>query len=761
MDSRGLVERRKEVIDDKSLEAWQIPEALSRVTDEFLADLYEKEIRLDTDVALVALGGYGRSELCPSSDLDLMLVHKHQEDIDSLADRIWYPLWDEGFKLGHSVRSLEQTLRLAADDLETATSLLNARIVAGDRALVDDLLTRNEKQWAEYGPDRLEELARNVTRRHLLAGEVAFLLEPDLKEGRGGLRDVHAIDWAARAGVEVPTHDHDRLADAYRVLLEARVELHRISAKRGDILLLEEQDSVAESLGDHDADVLMGRVATASRTIAYLSDETWRHIDRDLADELSVEIDVAGLSLFDNELVIVGDPSADPLLVLHAAVTAMRSGLPLARQSLRLLAERQSDLPDPWPQGARDLFVELLSGGHRAIPVIESLDYFEVWTHLLPEWTPNRSRPQRNVYHRFTVDRHLLETVAEAARLTQRVRRPDLLLVAALLHDIGKGYPGDHTEVGVRLVGPIASRCGFSASDAEVLSRLVEHHLLLPDVATRRDLEDTQTIRVVAEKVETVEFLELLAALTEADSIATGPTAWGEWKAHLVETLAVLVTDYISSDGSTRRKRRSFVTQQLESLMAEGETVVQGSGDTVTIVAPDRAGTFSRAAGALALRGLDVLQADAYSSEAGMAVSQFRVAEPDTPVDWERVTEDVYQCLDGHLAIDSRISERARVYRRRTALSAKPVPTKVIFDVESATDATIIEVRTEDHIGVLYHLTRALTEMGLDIRSAKIQTIANEVVDTFYVTSANGPALSESHCREIETALLHSLTRVD
>ena len=191
--------------------------------------------------------------------------------------------------------------------------------------------------------------------------------------------------------------------------------------------------------------------------------------------------------------------------------------------------------------------------------------------------------------------------------MTQRVRRPDLLLVAALLHDIGKGYPGDHTEVGVRLVGPIASRCGFSASDAEVLSRLVEHHLLLPDVATRRDLEDTQTIRGVAEKVETVEFLELLAALTEADSIATGPTAWGEWKAHLVETLAALVTDYISSDGSTRRKRRSFVTQQLESLMAEGETVVQGAGDTVTIVAPDRAGTFSRAAGALALRGLDSL----------------------------------------------------------------------------------------------------------------------------------------------------------
>ena len=263
------------------------------------------------------------------------------------------------------------------------------------------------------------------------------------------------------------------------------------------------------------------------------------------------------------------------------------------------------------------------------------------------------------------------------------------------------------------------------------------------------------------EKVKTVEFLELLAALTEADSIATGPTAWGDWKAHLVETLAEATSDFISSDGSTHRRRRSFVTEELEALMAEEETVVQGSGDTVTIVAHDRAGIFSRAAGALALRGLDVLQADAYSSDAGMAVSQFRVVVPDTPVDWDRVIDDVYQCLQGHLAIDARIAERARVYRRRTALAAKKVGTSVVFDVESATDATIIEVRTEDHIGVLYHLTRAIAEMGLDIRSAKIQTISNEVVDAFYVTGSDGPALGDLHRREIEAALRYSLKKVE
>jgi len=761
MSESSLVRRREKVIGDQGLAAREIPKALSDITDEFLFDLYVREVRDGDGLALVALGGYGRAELAPSSDLDLMLIHQDRDDVDSLADRIWYPLWDEGFKLGHSVRSVEQTLRLASTDLETATSLLNARLVAGDSTLLEELLTRNEQQWVTHGLDRLDELARNVNRRHRLSGEVAFLLEPDLKEGRGGLRDVHAIDWAVRAGIEVLTHDHERLAEAYQILLEARVELHRISGKRGDVLLLEEQDSVAAALGDDDADVLMGRVAAAARTVAYLSDETWRHIDRESTEETSVEIEVAGLTVADNEIVVLGDPSTDPLLVLHAAVQAMYSGLPLARESLGLFAERQADLPDPWPQGARDLFVELLKGGHRAIPVIESLDYFEVWTHLLPEWTPNRSRPQRNVYHRFTVDRHLLETVAEAARLTHRVRRPDLLLVAALLHDVGKGYPGDHTEVGMRLIGPIASRCGFPKEDAEVLSRLVEHHLLLPDIATRRDLEDLQTIRTVAEKVQTVEFLELLAALTEADSIATGPTAWGDWKAHLVETLAEGTADFISTDGSTRRKRRSFITDQLEGLMAEEETVVQGSGDTVTIVAPDRAGIFSRAAGALALRGLDVLQADAYSSDAGMAISQFRVAEPDTPVDWERVTDDIHQCLHGHLAIDARIAERARVYRRRTALAAKPVGTSVIFDIESATDATIIEVRTEDHIGVLYHLTRTLAEMGLDIRSAKIQTISNEVVDTFYVTSSDGPTLDDLHRREIEAALRHSLMRVE
>jgi [protein-PII] uridylyltransferase len=637
---------------------------------------------------------------------------------------------------------------------------LSVRMIVGDGALVGELRREVLRQWRS-DPSQLQDLVRSVARRHRSVGEVAFLLEPDLKEGRGGLRDVHALRWGALAGVELDPGDEEWLESAYRTLLTARVELHRRTGKRGDVLLLEEQDAVAEALGEPDADVLMAHVAAAARAISYLSDETWRRVTRRRDDDVPEDLAVSGLAIRDGAIRVTGDPASDPMLVLHTAVQAARHGLPIDRVSLTRLRDRQPQLPDPWPQGARELFVELLRQGHRAIPVIESLDFFDVWVRLLPEWAPNRSRPQRNVYHRFTVDRHLLETAAEAARLTQRVGRPDLLVVGALLHDIGKGYPGDHTEVGMRLVGPIVRRCGFSEEDVATVQGLVEHHLLLPDVATRRDLEDDQTLAAVADAVGDVAFLELLAALTEADSLATGPTAWGGWKSQLVTTLTEATAHYLSGDSGGRPVRRSLLTEHIEELMSTGEMHVEGEGDSLTVVAPDQAGVFSRAAGALALRGLDVLQADAYSSSAGMAVAVFRVAEPDAPIDWVRLTDDVRRALKGYLAIDARIAERARVYRRRSALAAEAAETSVVFDTRSATDATIVEVRTADHVGVLYQVTRILAEMGLDIRYAKIQTMGHEVIDAFYVTGPDGPILDDLHQREIDLALRHGLSLME
>ncbi|WP_419842255.1 [protein-PII] uridylyltransferase [Candidatus Poriferisodalis sp.] len=719
-----------------------------------------KAVMAGAGVALVAVGGYGRGELCPGSDIDLLLVH---DDIDtgSFADRIWYPIWDEKLKLGHAVRSLAATLELAASDIDTATAIADARHLAGDELLTERLINGVKADWRDNATQRLEALQRAVRRRHSRNGEVAFLLEPDLKAGRGGLRDAHAIRWARLAGAQLPSADTERLDAAYRTLLRIRTELHRTVGWRSDVLSADDQDGVAERLGAADADALMAEVAAAGRIVAFLSDQLWSSVARQQAERVVPEVDVAGLSVRDGELVIDGDPATDVVLVLHAAVQSARGNVPISRASLDKLSQRQAQFPDPWPQGARSLFVELLRCGHKAVGVIETLDYFDVWTRVLPEWAPNRHRPQRSRYHRFTVDRHLLEAVAEAARLTHRVARPDLLLMGALLHDLGKGYPGDHTQAGMRLAGPIARRCGWRPDDADTLVRLVQHHLLLTDVATRRDLDDPLTVATVARAVQTSEFLELLAAMTEADCLATGPMAWGDWTASLVTTLVELTAEHLSGADPApslhHRLHRRLLTEEVMELMAAGDTAMRVDNDVLTVVAPDERGLFSRAAGVLALRGLDVLQADAYSSPAGMAVSSFRIVPPETPVDWERVVFDVRRSLRGHLALEARIAERARVYRRRRALAATRAATSVTFDAASATGATIVEVRTEDHIGVLYKLTRVLAEMGLDIRSAKIQTLANEVVDSFYVVGPDGPVIEEAHQREVELALRHAL----
>ena len=760
--------RRTALLARTDIDAVDLPAALSDLTDEWLIERFTSEVkasgRSDIEgVALVAVGGYGRSELCPGSDIDLLLLHD-EVDTGDLADRLWYPIWDEKLKLGHAVRSVEQALELAASDIDTATALSSARHLAGDAGLTERLLAGVRDDWQINAAQRLDQLERAVSRRHHLGGEVAFLLEPDLKTGRGGVRDVHAIGWASSAGVELLPADQERLAEAYQTLLRARVELHRTTGLRSDVLSADDQDAVAERYGSADADAFMADIARAGRVVAFLSDQLWSRAVRLAAassvepPQPDIEVGIAGLSADDGELVIDGDPATDVLLVLHAAVQSARNSIPLSRASLAKLAERQPTFPEPWPHGARDLFIELLSYGRRAIGVIESLDFFDVWTRLLPEWAPNRNRPQRSRYHRFTVDRHLLEAVAEAARFTHRVSRPDLLLMGALLHDIGKGYPGDHTQAGMRLAGPIARRCGWNAADADTLVRLVQHHLLLTDVATRRDLGDPLTVTTVARATGTEEFLELLAVMTEADCTATGPMAWGDWTASLVSSLVEMTAEHLSGSDPAPTRHRRLLTDEVVELMAAGETALRVDGNMLTVVAPDERGLFSRAAGVLALRGLDVLQADAYSSPAGMAVSSFWIVPPDAPVDWDRVIYDVRRSLRGHLALEARIAERARVYRRRRALSATRAATKITFDAESATSATIVEVRTEDHIGVLYKVTRVLAEMGLDIRSAKIQTLANEVVDSFYVVGPDGPIIDPAHQREVELALRHVLT---
>jgi [protein-PII] uridylyltransferase len=769
---------RAALIVDAARRGAELCAALSKATDEWLTTIATAAFNnADAPVALVAVGGYGRAELCPASDLDLVVVHQPSPGIDQIAEAIWYPIWDSGLKLGHAVLTLNDAKRLSADEMDSATSFLSTRLIVGDAALAEAFAQQAAAAWRGRRSGWLQRLGARTAERHDNVGEVAFLLEPDLKEGRGGLRDVHALGWAEQAGLELGSDDRMALASAYATLLDVRVELHRSTDRRGDVLRLDDQDVVAQRTGHASADDLMASVASAARTISWIGSEAWWRIGAEHEGSLPSDRSLApGISLRNGEVQLAEsrDPATDPEAALRLACAAARCGAPIGRATLNRLSEATPVFPDPWPAGAVDELVALLLEGHRAIAPLEALDQVGVLVRVLPEWQAVRNKPQRNAYHRFTVDRHLWEAIANAADLvvSRRISRPDLLVLGALLHDLGKGLPGDHTDRGVELAERIGPRLGFGPQDAGVLVALVRHHLLLPDVATRRDLSDDATITSVAAAVETPLVLELLHALTEADSLATGPSAWGSWKAELVGLLVDRVGHVLGGGDVSEVTWRLFPSDEVLGLMAAGHTAVIPHVDRIVTVAPDRPGLFGRVAGVISIHGLDVLAAEAYSDDVAvssppssgsgggvvtMAANEFRVAVPKHGIDWARLVTDLERALCGQLAIEARLADRARTYRRKRSTAAEVAEPQVRLDNDASSDATVIEVRARDRVGLLHRITKALAELELDIRHAKIQTIGPEVVDTFYVRSAGAKLVDPFHIGEVERALLHAV----
>ena len=719
--------------------------------------------------ALVAVGGYGRSELAPGSDVDVMLLHDGRRDSAVVAERLWYPVWERGLHLGHALRTTREALRLAYDDLDTATALLSARHIAGDPGMTQHLAAAAAAAWQARSRHWLSKLAASVAERHRRVGEVAFCLEPDLKEGRGGLRDVQALRWAEAAHRVLLDVDDVSLEASYAVLLDARVELHRQTGRATNVLALQEQEAVASVLGDAGAAALMARVAEAARCIAWTGDDAWRRIQPTLVGRFSrrpgrTQALGTGIVMTMGEVAVTAEALRDdPVLPLRVAAGAAANAAAIERRSLEWLAAEPAELPVPWPGEARQLFVRLLAAGQGAVGVIEALDQRGLWECLLPEWAAIRARPPRSAYHRFTVDRHLLETVANAAGLADRVARPDLLLVAALLHDLGKGCAGDHAAAGATLARGIGARMGFPPADIETLALAVELHLLLAQVATTRDLDDPVTIRRVAAAVVTPDRLHLLAALTEADSLATGPSAWSPWKADLIGTLvqraeAVLDGDWEAGPPGDPAAGSFPTSSQLQRL-ARGGQHIEGHGQVLSVMHDDRPGLFSRVAGVLALHGIDVLAAAAYSSDDGGALAEFRVVDPlhDEPP-WDRVIADLKRALEGGLALEARVVDRAKTYARRQPQSRGSRAPAVAFDNDASESATVIDVRAADAVGTLYRITATLAEFDLDIRNARVQTLGSEVVDAFYVRDRDGHKLTEPRLlAEIERAILHAL----
>jgi [protein-PII] uridylyltransferase len=721
--------------------------------DRWLAELLGAE----AGVALVAVGGYGRRELLPRSDLDVLLLHGGRDDIAGIADRIWYPVWDSGAELDHAVRTVPQARRIARADLKVALGLLSARHVAGDPDLTERLRAGALEDWRSAAPARLAELHASHDERTRTSGELAFLLEPDLKEARGGLRDVHAIQAVAAAWVAPAPGPKVRAA--YEQILDARHALHEVTGRRLDRLVLEEQDEVARALGLLDGDVLLRMLAGAARTVAYAVDHAFRQADRlrgrRLRRRQAERRPLAdGVVEQDGEVVLAraADPARDPALVLRAAAAAAQAGLPLAPRTLDRLTECPP-LPVPWPAAARDSLLSLLGAGQAAVSVWEALDTEGLVTGLIPDWERVRNRPQRNPLHTFTVDRHLAEAAAHAAALTREVARPDLLLLAALLHDVGKGWPGDHSVTGEVVARDTGRRMGLSAPDVELVASAVRFHLLLPMVATRRDLDDPVTVKQVATTVRSRALLELLHALAIADGLATGPAAWNDWKATLVADLVRRVKAVL--DGEPMPGPAPLRDDQLALAAEGGGPAATVRGSEVTVVAPDRPGLLWRAAGVLASHRLTVRSANA-TSVGRTAVTVFDV-EPEfgDPPDATLVAADLRRMLQGRLDVEDRLDRRARAVRPRAAWV--PAPKVSLLDGASET-ATVVEVRAHDAPGLLWRVGRALGECGLDVRAARVETLGAEVVDVFYVTDGDGkPLAGEDLRRTIAHSVLAAL----
>ncbi|MFI6956344.1 [protein-PII] uridylyltransferase [Nocardia sp. NPDC050408] len=713
----------------------------------------ELGIGRDSGLAVVAVGGLGRKEMLPYSDLDLVLLH---DDVDparvaEVADQLWYPLWDAHIKLDHSVRTVPQALRVASDDLIAALGMLEARHIVGDMELSNLLIGGVRREWRTGIRSRFDELIEQAETRWQRSGAIAHRAEPDLKNGRGGLRDIQLLDALAIAqltdampglGPDVPGGG---LKQARRRLLDVRTELHRVAGRARDQLRAQDADEIGAALRIGDRFDLARTLSDSARTVSYSVDVGLRTAAnalprRGLARLRRMPVRRPldeGVVEHAGEVVLARDarPQRDPGLILRVAAASAQTGLPMSATTLNRLSEDAPELREPWPKDAVNDLLILLGAGRGVIDAVEALDRTGLWGRLLPEWGAVRDLPPRDALHTWTVDRHLMEAVAYASALSTRVARPDLLMLGALLHDIGKGRAGDHSIVGAELATHIGRRLGLWPSDVRTLSAIVRHHLLLPDTATRRDLADPDTVRFVVEALGgDVQLLELLHTLAEADSLATGPGVWGDWKASLIGELVRRCRLVMAGD--LLPEPEPIAPNLLAKAAAGGVHVDLRPGEgkytyTVTVIAPDTPGLLSDAAGVLALHSLRVLSATV-GGEGASAINTFVVSPKfGDPPDGGLLRQELIRATAGDLDLSALLAKREHeATGARPSQYAQAQP-RVIWSATSTPGQVVLELRAEDRIGLLSRLASAFAECGADVRWAKVVTMGSAVVDAF------------------------------
>lgn len=736
----------------------------------FTTKANEIGITPDSGFAIVATGGLGRGELVPYSDLDLTLLHDDlpADVVGKVAELLWYPLWDANIRIDHSVRTVPEALRVAGTDISAGLAMLEARHIAGNADLASTLISGARRQWRTGIASRFDELVEHSKARWQRSGEIAHRAEPDLKCGRGGLRDVQLLNALAIAQLAdgYPSRSSaspsTTLGEAHLALLNVRTELHRAAGRGRQVLLAQHADEIGAALQIGDRFDLARMLSDAARTISFYVEAGLRTAANALPRRglaafrrpMRRPLD-EGVVEFAGEVILARDarPQRDPGLVLRVAAASATTGLPMAASTLGRLAETAPELRAPWPrQALKDLLV-MLAAGPATVSTIEALDRTGLWGRLFPEWGAVRDLPPRDVVHIWTVDRHLVETVARASALTTRVSRPDLLVLGALCHDIGKGRGGDHSIIGAELAVQIGTRLGLWPSDVETLSKMVRHHLLLAHTATRRDLQDPKVIASVVDALDGDSvLLELLHVLAEADSLATGPGVWGDWKASLIGDLVRRCRLVMA--GQPLPQPDPIDPHHLSLAADDGVHVELVPGDSpqiyhVTMIAPDRRGLLSKAAGVLALNSLRVHSASV-NGLSGSAINTFVVSPHfGSPPSAELLRQQFVLALDGDLdvldSLDRRESEAAQHGTARAGQTPAGVPInhvvappRILWSDGAAPGEQVVQVRSIDRAGLLARLTAVFERDGVDIAWAKVTTLGSSVIDVFGITGGAG-----------------------
>lgn len=854
-----VLKTQRQALDDlwaQGLSGMSLLRDHSAIADRFILDCFSsiENHDLASNIALVALGGYGRQELFPFSDIDLMILFRPEirENIGECADAILYPLWDTGYEVGHGVRTVEESLQQAGKDFVFQVALLEARLIGGSRPLFDELM---EVYQREFVDGRRQEFVSNLNRfneeRRARFGSHGYLLEPNIKESKGGLRDIQSMIWAAQVVFGINSFEKiveagfllesegERFRSAHNMLVRIRNRLHYISGRKNDQLYFDQQEEVAEAFGYKDSETglrverFMRDVYGHLRTITVINDLFFDHANEvlGLAEDGGEIVDreiEKWIEIRRNRIHLVAraeDISAKPHLLMRTFLASARTGLPVHHRSKMLITDNLglvSARIRSSPRMAKP-FIAILTSAKDALLVLEGMLETGLLGMYIPEFARIDALAQHDIYHIYTVDRHSLQAVVELHRvvaeepeIADRISHLKPFYLAALLHDIGKNSGQDHSEYGAELAVTVGRRLCLDETEIEDLVFLIRYHLFIPENALRRDLEDRAFIQRCAETIQNPERLAMLYLLSVADSRATGPSAWSDWKAMLMKDMYFKVQASLAHAGEDdlpalvdRQYEEGIAwlrAQLLEQIGAEGGfrmdinklsadylssftpgtiishlryhrdqyqivrqkslIVAEETGDhwSVLIMSADQPGLLAKICGVMTLNKLTVVNAQIFTWADGTVVDVMDV-RPESELDfdecdWQSINNDLDRAVNHRLGLGYRLYEKLKNgYGRERELIGSQEH-RVEVENESSDDFTVVEVHGSDLPGQLYQITQTLADFGINIHKAFIATEVGQLIDVFYVLDKKGKKIeSESFRKEIVNGLMHAIDK--